>query len=194
MLQMQAEGWRVQWSVAMQENEELRARLYDTRNSLEMAGGSDQSEEHWRELCISIAKSAEDEKAQILLQLSNLRNELDRSTVSVAELASQKEGFGEEAARDRAAADEYSSKTNVIIKERNEANATLFRADSTATETEESTESEAVAMDELHRKAHAAQREADELAEQLRQEQLSYEGKLTEVYNTHREQVQRRRG
>ncbi len=39
MLQMQAEAWRMQWSVAMQENEELRAKLYDTRNSLEAAGG-----------------------------------------------------------------------------------------------------------------------------------------------------------
>ena len=37
MLQMQAEAWRMQWSVAMQENEELRAKLYDTRNSLEAA-------------------------------------------------------------------------------------------------------------------------------------------------------------
>ena len=32
---MQAEAWRMQWSVAMQENEELRGQLYNTRNSLE---------------------------------------------------------------------------------------------------------------------------------------------------------------
>ena len=38
VLQMQAEGWRVQWSVAMQENEELRAQLYDTHNSLAAKG------------------------------------------------------------------------------------------------------------------------------------------------------------
>ena len=37
MLQMQAEAWRMQWSVAMQENEELRAKLYDARNSLDAA-------------------------------------------------------------------------------------------------------------------------------------------------------------
>ena len=30
MLQMQAEGWRQQWSVALQENEELRAKLCAT--------------------------------------------------------------------------------------------------------------------------------------------------------------------
>ena len=71
MLQMQAEAWRMQWSVAMQENEELRAKLYDTRNSLEAAGGGGASGEHWRELCISIAKSAEDEKGQILEQIAN---------------------------------------------------------------------------------------------------------------------------
>ena len=69
MLQMQAEAWRMQWSVAMQENEELRGQLYDTRNSLEAAGGGGASGEHWRELCISIAKSAEDEKGTILEQV-----------------------------------------------------------------------------------------------------------------------------
>lgn len=63
VLQMQAEGWRVQWSVAMQENEELRAQLYDTHNSLAAKGGEGASEEHWRELCMQIAKSADDEKA-----------------------------------------------------------------------------------------------------------------------------------
>ena len=52
VLQMQAEGWRVQWSVAMQENEELRAQLYDTHNSLAAKGGEGASEEHWRELCM----------------------------------------------------------------------------------------------------------------------------------------------
>ena len=56
----------------MQENE-LRAKLYDTRNSLEAAGGGGASGEHWRELCISIAKSAEDEKGQILEQISSMR-------------------------------------------------------------------------------------------------------------------------
>ena len=93
MLQMQAEAWRMQWSVAMQENEELRAKLYDTRNSLEAAGGGGASGEHWRELCISIAKSAEDEKAQILEALGKMREELDgkqrsvdEQTVSMAEM------------------------------------------------------------------------------------------------------------
>eukprot|EP00966_Prymnesium_polylepis_P198939 4610351-Prymnesium_polylepis.1 len=136
MLQMQAEGWRVQWSVAMQENEELRARLYDTRNSLELAGGSDQSEEHWRELCINIAKSAEDEKAQILAQLANLRQELDRTSSQVSTLVTDKERFMEQAASHKRDADEWSAKTNAVIKERNEANAMLFHADNTAAETE----------------------------------------------------------
>ena len=55
MLQMQAEGWRAQWSVAMQENEELRSRLYDTHNTLAAAGGEGASEEHWRELAITLS-------------------------------------------------------------------------------------------------------------------------------------------
>ena len=61
ILQMQAEAWRMQWSAAMKENEELHAQLYGTRSSLEAAGGGGGGGEHWRELCISIAKSAEDE-------------------------------------------------------------------------------------------------------------------------------------
>ena len=37
----------------MQENEELRSRLYDTHNTLAAAGGEGASEEHWRELAMS---------------------------------------------------------------------------------------------------------------------------------------------
>ena len=60
LLRVSSQAWRMQWSVAMQENEELRSKLYETRNHLEAAGGGGgQSGEHWRELCISIAKSAE---------------------------------------------------------------------------------------------------------------------------------------
>eukprot|EP00964_Phaeocystis_antarctica_P037883 scaffold21668_cov20-Phaeocystis_antarctica.AAC.1 len=81
----------------MQENEELRSRLYDTHNTLAAAGGEGASEEHWRELAtltrtrtrtrtltlsltltrrelaMSIAKSADDEKAQILEALGKMR-------------------------------------------------------------------------------------------------------------------------
>jgi hypothetical protein len=85
MLQMQAEAWRMQWSVAMQENEELRAKLYNTRNSLEAAGGGGASGEHWRELCISIAKSAEDEKGQIVYQINSMREELGINGSTAAE-------------------------------------------------------------------------------------------------------------
>ena len=44
---------------------------YDARNSLD-AGAAGASEEHWRQLCISIAKSAEDEKTVILEQVEAL--------------------------------------------------------------------------------------------------------------------------
>ena len=69
----------MQWSVAMQENEELRGQLYNTRNSLEQAGGGKGSGEHWRELCISIAKSAEDEKGTILEKIRVMREDLDKA-------------------------------------------------------------------------------------------------------------------
>lgn len=49
-------------------------------------------------------------------------------------------------------------------------------------------ESEAIAMHDMKHRTEVA--ETEELIEQLRQEQLSYEARLTEVYNSHREQVE----
>ena len=105
MLQMQAEAWRMQWSVAMQENEELRSKLYDTRNSLEAAGGGGASGEHWRELCISIAKSAEDEKGQILEQIGNMREELERTMPTVEGRQSSVEELRQQASTSHSAAE-----------------------------------------------------------------------------------------
>lgn len=192
LLQMQAEGWRVQWSVAMQENEELRSRLYDTRTSLESAGGGwgDGDFEHWRELCVAIAKSAEDDKVKVVEQIASLRQELERTTSQVGALSIDKERFAEEAAVHRREADEWAAKADALIRERHETNTKLFHADSAATETEESTEHEAVAMREMKQKSELAERETDAIIEQLRQEQISYEARLTELYSSHRELVE----
>ena len=35
ILQMQAEGWKAEWSIAMQENERLRMALYDAQSALD---------------------------------------------------------------------------------------------------------------------------------------------------------------
>jgi len=110
MLQMQAEAWRMQWSVAMQENEELRGQLYDTRNSLEAAGGGGASGEHWRELCISIAKSAEDEKGTILEQIRVMKDELGKTGGTVVERTGDLDELKKRAEADKAAADEWSAK------------------------------------------------------------------------------------
>ena len=48
------------------------AYRYDTHNSLAAVGGEGASEEHWRELAMSIAKSADEEKAQVLEALSKI--------------------------------------------------------------------------------------------------------------------------
>ena len=118
MLQMQAEAWRMQWSVAMQENEELRTQLYDTRNSLEAAGGGGSGGEHWRELCISIAKSAEDEKGTILEQIRVMRDDIDVVEIVDSERKEVLDELMETAEESRRAADEWSAKANEVIKKR----------------------------------------------------------------------------
>ena len=189
MLQMQAEAWRMQWSVAMQENEELRAKLYDTRNSLEAAGGGGASGEHWRELCISIAKSAEDEKGQILEQISGMRDELTKTSGTVDVRKEDLDKLAAQAEADRKSAEEWSAKANEVIKLRNELNAKLYTADAAAAETEADVENAALTAEEQKSKTIALEAEAEQLAEKLREEELLYESTLTEVYNAHREQV-----
>ena len=44
-------------------------------------------------------------------------------------------------------------------------------------------------MEEMRRRLNAAEREAEEMSARLSSEELSYEAKLTEVYNAHRERV-----
>ena len=46
-------------------------------------------------------------------------------------------------------------------------------------------------MEEMRRRLNAAEREAEEMSARLSSEELSYEAKLTEVYNAHRERVEK---
>merc|ERR1719502_1154279 len=167
MLQMQAEAWRMQWSVAMQENEELRAKLYDTRNSLEAAGGGGTSGEHWRELCISIAKSAEDEKGQILEQIAGMRDELGRVGSDVDGKREELKRLKAQAEADKAAADEWSAKANAVIKARNELNGALYNADASAAEAD--SEQAAMTVEEQKSKTLALMAEAEGLNERMRE-------------------------
>ena len=94
ILQMQAEGWKAEWSIAMQENERLRVVLFDAENALEQLPPKEEGEEgseanegaddemQWRELCTSIARAADEEKATPLEELNMVRAELEhkRST------------------------------------------------------------------------------------------------------------------
>ena len=48
-----------------------------------------------------------------------------------------------------------------------------------------------VEMEEMRRRLNAAEREAEEMSARLSSEELSYEAKLTEVYNAHRERVEK---
>ena len=74
----------------MQENERLRMALFDAQAALEAlppsesAGAeekksavADEGELQWRELCTSIARGADEEKAMLLEELNNVRSEME---------------------------------------------------------------------------------------------------------------------
>jgi kinesin family member C2/C3 len=190
MLQMQAEAWRMQWSVAMQENEELRTQLYDTRNSLEAAGGGGSGGEHWRELCISIAKSAEDEKGTILEQIRVMRDDIDVVEIVDSERKEALDELMEAAEESRRAADEWSAKANEVIKKRNELNAALYQADAAAADQEADVEAQTLSLEEQARKAQLAEEEAEALLQKLEEEELAFEATLRELEEEHKEAVQ----
>ena len=69
-----------EWSIAMQENDRLRTALYDPQSALEAlpprdaaapapAPAPDDGQMQWRELCTSIARAADEEKAMLLEEL-----------------------------------------------------------------------------------------------------------------------------
>ena len=84
----------------------------------------------------------------------------------------------------------HTCQVNEVIKKRNEVNSMLYSADATAAETEADTDAAQNTIDDQRFKTEEAEAEELQLAEQLRQEELAYETKLTEVYNAHREQVE----
>ena len=185
MLQMQAEGWRAQWSVAMQENEELRSRLYDTHNTLAAAGGEGASEEHWRELAMSIAKSADEEKAQILEALGKMREELDGAERQVIERAGNTKTMKEQAEAEKLAADEAAKECDLAIVQRNQVSALLNAADSTHAETERDMQSVEKEYEKIDYKLRKATDEEAAFTAKLRTDALGYEQRLTDAYEAH---------
>ena len=190
MLQMQAEGWRAQWSVAMQENEDLRSRLYDTHNTLAAAGGEGASEEHWRELAMSIAKSADEEKAQILDALGKMREELDEAERQVVERSGNISTMKEQAEAEKLAADEAAKQCDHAIVQRNQVSALLSAADSTQMETERDMQSVEKEYEKMDYKLRKAADEEATFTAKLRTDALGYEQKLTEAYDAHTKAVE----
>ena len=83
----QAEGWKSEYDITMQENERLRMALYDAESALESlppkeegapAAAPSADEMQWRELATSIARGADEEKAALLEELNRVRADLER--------------------------------------------------------------------------------------------------------------------
>ena len=166
ILQMQAEGWKGEWSIAMQvtgrhchdaqsatssdrpraspppptistsstttttispppppprplqENERLRMALYDAQSALDAlpeppegapapAPASLDGQMQWRELCTSIARAADEEKAMLLEELSSVRAELERETATQAHVDREAQEAEINLNRERAAAEHW---------------------------------------------------------------------------------------
>ena len=54
ILQMQAEGWKAEWSIAMRENERLRVVLFDAENALEQLPPKEAARPMWRLRCSDV--------------------------------------------------------------------------------------------------------------------------------------------
>ena len=140
--------------------------FYDTHNSL-AAKGRGASEEHWRELCMQIAKSADDtrvgrrispvlpaltphpplpRKATIVEQLSKYREDLERAREAVEGRRGGKGRMINETEAETEAAAEWREKCDRVIEARNHPAAVLFAAEATSAETEEDTEKAQVAI------------------------------------------------
>ena len=159
------------------------------RNSLEQAGGGKGSGEHWRELCISIAKSAEDEKGTILEKIRVMREDLDKAGGSLDVRSSELEKLTVEADKYKKEADEWCAKANDVIRRRNELNAVLYSADAAAAEGEADAEAAQMSLEEQKMKTAQLEFEIEAILGHLAEEDLVYETTLQDVYNGHREQM-----
>ena len=141
---------------------------------------------------MSIAKSADDEKAQILEALTKMRDELDTAGARVDERAAETGEMRASADAEKARAAEAARDVDGVIVTRNQTSALLNAAD----ETQHQTEREfASAEKDFERMAARLGKAADEEADFVRRlgsDALSYEGKLAEAYEGHRSGVERK--
>ena len=203
ILQMQAEGWKAEWSIAMQENERLRMALFDAESALESlppkedgapaaapeAGGDDELQ--WRELCTSIARAADEEKAALLEELNRVRADLEGQRTQSGVTQDEQQRAEVDAAKAKANVDNWRAQFEREQEEHDRLNAQLQEmlartdeAKATARGNEQNSAMVTVAWRDATRRRNEA-----EAKHQSKKREA--EAKLTSVYNSHRQQLER---
>ena len=203
ILQMQAEGWKAEWSIAMQENERLRMALFDAESALESLppkeegapepakeeGGDDEMQ--WRELCTSIARAADEEKAALLEELNRVRADLEGQRTQSGITQDEYQRAEVEANKARANAENWKAQFEREQEEHDRLDAQLKEmlarteeAKTTARGTQENSAIVLIAWREATKKRNEAENK-------YQSRKREAEAKLTGVYNSHRQQLER---
>jgi len=203
ILQMQAEGWKAEWSIAMQENERLRMALFDAESALESlppkAEGEEENKEEgaaddemqWRELCTSIARAADEEKAQLLEELNRVRAELEGQRSMAGSTQDEQQRAEVEANKARANADNWRAQYEREQEELERLTAQLREMEARTQEAQKTArgnEQSATGVLQAWRDANKNRNDAEA---KLQQKKREGEAKLTAVYNQHRQELEK---
>ena len=203
ILQMQAEGWKAEWSIAMQENERLRMALFDAESALESlppkAEGEEENKEEgaaddemqWRELCTSIARAADEEKAQLLEELNRVRAELEGQRSMAGSTQDEQQRAEVEANKARANADNWRAQYEREQEELERLTAQLREMEARTQEAQKTArgnEQSATGVLQAWRDANKKRNDAEA---KLQQKKREGEAKLTAVYNQHRQELEK---
>ncbi|KAL1529784.1 hypothetical protein AB1Y20_000718 [Prymnesium parvum] len=201
ILQMQAEGWKAEWSIAMQENERLRMALYDAESALDALPGGDalaaapssasESELQWRGLCTSIARAADEEKAWLLEELNNVRMEFDSQLMkqNAEQTAMQRAEI--EASKAQGNAEHWKSQLDREEREHARLVQALMNVEAKTAEAQSTARGNEQGGAAVLVRWREASRRRNEEENKLQAKKREAEARLTAVYNSHRQQLER---
>ena len=200
ILQMQAEGWKAEWSIAMQENERLRMALFDAESALEQLPPKEEGEEanegaddemQWRELCTSIARAADEEKATLLEELNMVRAELELKRSTAFSTHDDQQRAEVEANKARANADNWRAQYEREQEELERLAAQLKEMQSRSAEAQKTARGNEQSSTGVLAAWREANKKRNEAEAKLHTKKREAEAKLTTVYNEHRQQLEK---
>jgi hypothetical protein len=191
---MQAEGWKAEWSIAMQENERLRMALFDAESALEQLPPKEEGEEgneanegaddemQWRELCTSIARAADEEKATLLEELNMVRAELEHKRSTAFSTHDDQQRAEVEANKARANADNWRAQYERELEELERLAAQLKEMQSRSTEAQKTARGNEQSSTGVLAAWREANKKRNEAEAKLHTKKRRAEKKLTTVF------------